>query len=116
MKPKARVKEINCNQLILKPIDIEKLVGMDHEVRGIWEFVSGLDLSEYYNEIESREGGKGRTGSNPHFLISLWVYSYAKEISSAREIERLIEYHPASFDPVLNWPIEQEKQNTLRMP
>jgi transposase len=94
-KPKPRVQQINRNQLILRPVDIEHLVAEDHEARAIWEFVGQLDLDRYYEDIQAVEGVAGREPIDPRLLISLWIYSYSEGISSAREISRLCEYHPA---------------------
>lgn len=92
---KARVRSINRGQMILRPVDVESLVSYDHEVRAIWELVGRLDLSKYYEGIEAVEGVAGRSAFDPQLLISLWIYSYSKGISSAREISRLCEYDPA---------------------
>lgn len=94
-KPKPRLQPINRQQLILRAVDIEQLVGEDHEVRAIWELVGRLDLSRYYEDIKAVEGVAGREPVDPRLLISLWIYSYTEGISSAREISRLCEYHPA---------------------
>jgi transposase len=93
-----RLKPINRQQILLHPIDIENLVAEDHEVRAIWEFVGRLDLSQYYETIGAIEGEAGRSPWDPQLLISIWIYSYGKGISSAREISRLCEY-----DPVYQW-------------
>ena len=57
--------------------------------------IGSLDLSGYYDNIDSVEGGAGAPAFDPHLLISLWVYAYSKGVSSAREITRLSEYDPA---------------------
>jgi transposase len=95
MPKKPRMKVIDRNQLILRPVEVEELVGEDHEVRAIWELVGRLDLSSYYGDIEAVEGEAGRPAFDPHLLISIWIYSYSKGISSAREISQLCEYNPA---------------------
>ncbi|MEK7275527.1 MAG: IS1182 family transposase [Candidatus Desantisbacteria bacterium] len=92
---KPRLKLINRNQLILRSMDIDTLVGEDHDVRAIWELIGRLDLSKYYKDIESVEGESGRPAFDPQLLISIWIYSYSKGISSAREISRLCNYDPA---------------------
>jgi transposase len=81
--------------MMLRPVEVEKLVAEDHEVRAIWEFVGRVDLSEYYEEIEVVEGEAGRPALDPQLMVSLWVYGYSKGVSSAREIGRLCEYDPA---------------------
>lgn len=91
----ARVKVINRQQLLLRPVDVDQLVGWDHPVRGIWELVGGLDLSRYYADIEAVEGVAGRSAYDPQLLISLWIYAYSQGVSSARQISRLTNYDPA---------------------
>lgn len=92
---RVRRKEINRQQLLLRPVEVEKLVDLGHPVRAIWELVGRLNLEPFYVEIESVEGVAGRPVWDPRLLISLWVYAYKDGVSSAREIARLCEYHPA---------------------
>ena len=94
-KPRPRLKPINRQQLVMRPMDVEQLVSEDHEVRAILEFVGRLDLSQYYEDIEVIEGEAGRPAFDPRLMISLWIYAYSKGIGSAREISRLCEYDPA---------------------
>jgi len=89
MKP--RLKAINRQQLVMRPMDVEQLVSEDHEVRAVWEFVGRLDLSAYYEGIEVREGETGRPAMDPRLMMSLWIYAYSKGVSSAREVCRLCE-------------------------
>ncbi len=93
--PRVRRKEINRQQLLLRPVEVEKLVDLNHPVRAIWELVGRLNLEPFYAEIESVEGVAGRPVWDPPLLISLWLYAYKEGVSSAREIGRLCEYHPA---------------------
>jgi len=90
-----RVKVINRQQVMLRPTDVERLVEADHTVRAIWELTGRLDLKAYYEEIESIEGSAGRPAMDPRLMISLWIYAYSEGVSSAREISRLCEFHPA---------------------
>ncbi len=92
---RVRRKEINRQQLLLRPVEVENLVDLDHPVRAIWELVGRLDLEPFYAEIESIEGVAGRPVWDPRLLISLGIYAYKDGVSSAREIARLCEYHPA---------------------
>jgi transposase len=94
-RPRVRRKEINRQQLLLRPVEVEKLVDWNHPVRAIWELVGRLNLEPFYAEIESVEGVAGRPVWDPQLLISLWLYAYKEGVSSAREIARLCEYHPA---------------------
>lgn len=92
---KVRLRPIDRRQMVLHPMDIEHLIPEDHEARAIWELVGSLDLSCYYDQVDSIEGNAGAPAFDPRLLISLWVYAYSKGISSAREIARLSEYDPA---------------------
>ena len=92
---RVRLKPINREQMVLRPMDVERLVSEDHEVRAIWEFVGRLDLSPYYEEVDAVEGEAGRPALDPQLMVSLWVYAYSKGVSSGREISRLCEYDPA---------------------
>ena len=94
-QPRVRRKEINRKQLLLRPMAVEKLVDLDHPVRAIWELVGRLNLEPFYVEIGSVEGVAGRPVWDPRLLISLWIYACKDGVSSAREIARLCEYHPA---------------------
>ncbi|HEY6072807.1 MAG TPA: IS1182 family transposase, partial [Anaerolineales bacterium] len=77
-----------------RSVDVEKLVAEDHAARAIWEFVGRLDLSGYYQAIESSPEVGGRPAFDPQLLISLWVYAYSLGIGSAREIARRCEWEP----------------------
>lgn len=92
---KPRIKEANRRQLLLRPINVEKLVSEDHPVRAIWEFVGRMDLSRFYASVASLEGQAGRSAWDPRLLICIWIYAYSQGIPSAREIERRFEYDPA---------------------
>ncbi len=84
----ARVKTVNRRQLLLRAVDVEKLIDEDHPARAIWEFVGQLNLESYYQTIKVVEGEAGRCSTDPRLLISLWLYAYSRGVSSAREIER----------------------------
>ena len=94
-EPAPRLKTINRKQLLLRPVDVERLVPEDHEVRAIWEFTGHLDLTAYYQAIHAVEGRAGCAAFDPRLLVSIWIYAYSKGIGSAREISRLCEYDPA---------------------
>jgi transposase len=89
------LKVVDRAQILLRTIDVERLIPADHPARAIWEFVGHLDLSRYTEQIRSVGGAAGRPAFDPHLLVSLWVYSYSRGVSSARAIERLCEHDPA---------------------
>ena len=92
---RPRLAAVNRRQLVMRTIDVERLIEEDHPARAIWELVGRLDLSLYYAEIGAVEGRAGREHTDPQVLISLWLYAYSRGISSAREVARRCEYEPA---------------------
>jgi transposase len=92
---RARLKPVDRNQLMMRPVDVEGLIEEDHPARAIWEFVGQLDLSSYAAPIGAVEGVAGRPVWDPRLLVSLWIYAYSRGIGSAREISRRLQYDPA---------------------
>jgi transposase len=70
-------------------IDLEGLLPSDHRARIVLSFVEGLDLSQLYEKIGSREGEPGRPPPDPAVLLALWLYATIEGVGSARELERL---------------------------
>ncbi len=98
VRPMSRVKTANRAQLVLRMVDVEKLIPLRHPARMIWQMVGQLDLSPYEAKIEAVAGQAGRPAWDPQLLICVWVYAYSKGISSAREIEQR-----CSYDPAFQW-------------
>ena len=57
-----RLREPQRDQVELRAVDIESLIGEDHPVRVIWAYVEGLDLSELENRIKARGARPGGGG------------------------------------------------------
>jgi transposase len=89
------VKYVNRQQMSWRAVDVEQLIDPEHRARAIWELVGRLDLSRFYEAIESTEEEGGRPAFDPQLLISLWVYAQSLGIGSAREIERRCQWDPA---------------------
>lgn len=93
--PRApKLKPIDRSQGLLRPVIVDELVGPEHKVRAIWDLTGALDLSGFSEKIKSREGAAGSPAWAPRLLVSVWLYSYSEQVSSAREISRLMEYEP----------------------
>lgn len=90
-----RFQPVNRNQLLLRPVDVEQLVGPDHPARAIWALVNERDLGRFHDHIQAVEGVAGRSARDPRLLISLWIYAYLDGTPSAREIARQCLYNPA---------------------
>ena len=95
-KPDGRVKlrQVNRSQLTMAQIDVEHLIDEQHPARGIWDICQELDVSGYEEAMRTREGEVGRAAWPPRLLIAVWLYGYSSGISSARELERQMEYEP----------------------
>jgi transposase len=89
------IRFVNRQQMSWGAVEVEKLIGEDHAARAIWELVGRLDLSAFYQAIESSAEQGGRPAFDPQLLICLWVYAYSQGIGSAREVARRCEYDPA---------------------
>jgi hypothetical protein len=89
-----RLVSIDRRQLVLRTVDVERLIDEDHSARSIWDLIGRLDLSLYYAQIEAVEGHAGRNHTDPQLLISVWLYAYSRGISSAREVARQCEFEP----------------------
>ena len=85
---------INRSQIMMRPIDLERDLPPGHPARAMWDLLGRLDLSPFHSAIRSQQGEKGRPTINPRMLASVWLYAYSQGISSAREIERQMEYEP----------------------
>jgi transposase len=75
-------------------IDVDELIPADHKARAIWELTGRMDLSGFVEPLRTAAGCAGRPAWDPRLLVSVWVYAYSEAISSAREIERLMEWEP----------------------
>lgn len=90
-----RLQRPNRRQTLLRPTDLESLLPEEHRARVVWEFVSGLDLSPYYEKIRAVEGTAGRPPIDPAILLALWLYATVEGVGSARAIDRFCEEHDA---------------------
>src|SRR5258708_40257255 len=86
---------VDRSQMLLRTVDVERLVEEGHPARLIWEAVGKLDLSPFYETILSRKEVGGRPGYLPRLLISVWAYAYSRGIGAARVVSRRCEYVPA---------------------
>jgi hypothetical protein len=50
---------VNRNQLLMRTVDVENLIGEDHAARGIWAMVEQLDMTPFETSIKAIEGHAG---------------------------------------------------------
>ena len=95
VRGRPRMREPVRDQIELRAMDIDSLIGADHPARVIWGYVEGLDLGELEDAIEAREGVAGQPAITPRLLLALWLYATSEGVGSARALSRLIEFHDA---------------------
>jgi len=83
------------DQHLLTPTHLDGLLPADHEARMIWAATGGLDLSGFYQTIQSRESTAGRSAIDPRLLLALWLFATTQGVGSGRELERLCQQHDA---------------------
>jgi transposase len=88
-----RLREPKRDQIELRAVDIESLIGEGHRVRVIWAYVEGLDLRELEDRIKARGDRPGHPATSPRLLLALWLYATSDGVGSARALERLCNGH-----------------------
>ena len=88
-----RLREPKRDQIELRAVDIESLIGQDHPARVIWTYVEGLDLSELEDRVKARENRPGHPAPSPRLLLALWLYATSDGVGSARALDRLCGSH-----------------------
>lgn len=90
-----RLREPVRNQIELRAMDLDSLLGSEHPARVIWAYVARLDLGPLYAPIKAREGAPGHPPADPRLLLALWLYATSEGVGSARALARLCGCHDA---------------------
>lgn len=90
-----RLRQPKRDQIELRAVDIESLIGDDHRVRAIWAYGEGLELRELEDRIKARDERPGHPATSPRLLLALWLYATSEGVGSARALERLCNSHDA---------------------
>lgn len=69
-------------------LSLDQLLAADHRARGVWAFVSSLDLEPFYRDIQVTDNSPGRSAIAPEILVALWLLATLDGIGSARELDR----------------------------
>lgn len=70
-----RMREPVRDQIELRAMDIDSLIGQDHRAPIFWAYVLSLDLSELEDRIKAREHTPGHPPIAPRLLLALWLYA-----------------------------------------
>jgi len=90
-----RLRRANREDVIRVPARLEKLLPPDHPACQVWKTVEGLDLSEFYADIQVAEGTPGAPATDPRILVAVWVYATSQGETEARRIAVLCVEHLA---------------------
>ena len=93
MRGALRLREPVRDQIELRAVDIDSLIGQGHPARIFWGYVAGLDLSELEDRIEARENTPGHPAASPRLMVALWLYASSEGVGSARALARLCQSH-----------------------
>jgi transposase len=92
---RPRLRQPVRDQVELRVVDLDGLIGADHPVRVIWAYVEQLDLSPLEEAVKARENGPGQAPVSPHLYLALWLFAASQGVGSARELCRQCESHDA---------------------
>jgi transposase len=85
---RPRLRCANRQQVEFRACAWDDLIPEDHQVRIVWAYVDGLDLSPLLEAIHAVEGHAGAPPADPRILMALWLYATLRGIGSARELAR----------------------------
>jgi transposase len=92
---KPRLREPARDQIELRAVDLDGLLGADHPGRAIWAYVTRLDLRSLEEATRARQHTPGQAPVSPRLLLGLWLYASSEAVGSARALARLCESHDA---------------------
>jgi|UniRef100_Q07HS6 transposase len=92
---RARLREPVRDQIELRSVDLDALLGADHPARLIWDYVSRIDLQVLEQKVRAREHTPGQAPASPRLLLALWLYATSEGVGSARALARLCDNHDA---------------------
>jgi len=92
---KPRLREPVRDQIELRAVDLDALIGADHAARTIWAYVERLDLGALEEGVRARTHTPGQAPPTPRLLLALWLYATSEGVGSARALARLCTSHDA---------------------
>jgi transposase len=79
----------------MRVASLDQLLPLDHMVRVVWDYVSGVDVSPLVQQIKAVPGQPGRDATDPRLLLALWLYATIDGVGSARTLDGLCREHLA---------------------
>jgi transposase len=90
-----RLREPVRDQIELRPVDLDALLGPEHPARVIWDYALKLDVRELEDAVRARQHTPGQAPASPRLLLALWLFAVSQGVGSARALARLCESHDA---------------------
>src|SRR3546814_14973582 len=72
---RARLREPERDQIELRAVDLDSLIGAEHPARVIWADVEQLDLSTLEEAVRAGEQTPGQEPASPRQLLALGLYA-----------------------------------------
>jgi|TARA_B100001971_G_C18195816_1_gene541362 transposase len=92
---RPRLREPERDQIELRAVDLDALLGADHPARTIWAYVETLDLGALEAAVRARTHTPGQAPVSPRLLLALWLYATSQGVGSARALAKLCTSHDA---------------------
>lgn len=93
--PQVRLRFAERTQGEMRIASLDQLLPPDHQVRVVWDYVAGLDLTCLLQQIKAVPGQPGRDATDPRILLSLWLFATIDGVGSARTLDGLCREHLA---------------------
>lgn len=90
-----RLREPVRDQIELRAVDLDSLIGAEHPARVIWAYVERLDLSALEAAVRAREHTPGQAPASLRLLLALWLHGTSQGVGSARALAKLCTSHDA---------------------
>src|SRR5450756_98005 len=74
-----RLREPVRDQIELRAVDLDRLIGPEHAARVIWEYVQGLDLGSLEQAVRAREHTPGQAPVSPRLMPVSYTHLRAHE-------------------------------------
>ena len=79
----------------MRVASLDQLLPLDHMVRVVWDYVSGVDVTPLVQQIKAVPGQPGRDATDPRLLLALWLFATIDGVGSARTLDGLCREHLA---------------------
>src|SRR3546814_14831930 len=112
---RPRLREPERDQIELRAVDLDSLIGAEHPARVIWAYVEKLELSALEEAVRAREHPPFQAPASTRLLLALWLYPTSQGVGSPRALARLCENYVTSHRLVGGVGVNYHVQTDLRI-